>query len=117
MMSTEHKKPKALNHAYIRKVLQNEVLLARQGLPFRCNWVPAEKQGEARAEMNSNFHQLLLLRTQNDQNILKVMHQKMHRYTDHHIQDEFWKLLAQNHLRRIASKITKLATSLYKLMR
>ena len=39
MMSTEHEKQKAVNRAYLGKVLQNVVFLARQGLPFRGNWV------------------------------------------------------------------------------
>ena len=70
---------------------------------FQSYWIPAAKEGEAGGEMHSNFHQLLLLRKQDDQNILKVMHQKMRRYTDRHIQDELLKLFAQNHLRRITS--------------
>ena len=76
MVSTEHKKQKTVNCEYLRKVLQNVVFLARQGLPFRSNWVPAEKKGEAGTEVDSNLHQLLPLRTQHDQSILKVMHKK-----------------------------------------
>ena len=107
MMSTEHKKQKAVNRAYLSKVLENIVFLARQGLPFRGNWVPAEKEGEAGAEANSNFHQLLLLCAKDDPSILEVMHQKTRKYTDHHIQDELLKLLAQGHLRRIATNINE----------
>ena len=69
MMPNDHETQKAVSHAYLRKVLQNVVLLARQGLPFRCNWVPADKEGKAGIEMSSNFHHLLHLRTQEDQNI------------------------------------------------
>ena len=47
---------------YLSKALENVVFLSREGLPFRGNWVPADKEGEAGAEVNSNFHQLLLLR-------------------------------------------------------
>ena len=85
MMSTENEKQKAVNHVYLKKVLQNVVFLASQGLPFRGDWVPGEKEREAGAEMNSNFHQLLLLRAQGDQNILKVTRQKTRTYTDHNI--------------------------------
>ena len=109
MMSSECKEQKAVNRAYLRKVLWNVVLIhvARQGLPFRSNCVPAEKEWEAGAEVKSNFYQLLLLHAQDHLNILKVMCQKTHRYTDHHIQDELLKLLAQNHLRQIASDINE----------
>ena len=37
MISTEHEKQKAVNRAYLKKVLQNVVFLARQGLSFRGN--------------------------------------------------------------------------------
>ena len=83
------------------------VFLHTKGLPFRGNGVPAEKERETGADVISNSHQLLLLGTQDDQNILKVMHQKTCRYTDHHIRDELLKLLGQNHLRRITSDINE----------
>ena len=57
--------------------------------------------------MNSNFHHLLLLHAQEDENILKVRHQKTSRYTDHHIQDEIMNLLPQNDLRQISSDINE----------
>ena len=44
-------------------LLQNVIFLARQGLPFRGTWFsgsPDDPDG-ACAEINSNFHQLLLL--------------------------------------------------------
>ena len=72
MMSTEHEKQKAVNRAYLSKVLENVVFLARQGLAFRGNWVPAEKEGEAGAKVNFNFHQLLLLHAKDDPSILWV---------------------------------------------
>ena len=70
MISTEHEQQKAVNRANLRKVLQNVVFLGKQGLPFRSNWVPAEKKGKVGAEVDSNFHQLLLIGAQDDQSIL-----------------------------------------------
>ena len=61
---------------YLSKALENVVFLSRQGLPFRGNWVPADKEGEAGAEVNSNFHQLLLLRAKKNPRVLEVMRQK-----------------------------------------
>ena len=69
MMSIEQEKEIGVNPAYYRKALDNVVFLARQSLPFSGNWVPAEKQGEAGAEMNSNFHQFFLLCALDDLNI------------------------------------------------
>ena len=46
IMFTEHRK-KAVIYAYLRKILHYVVFLAKQGLPFGGNWVPAEKEGEA----------------------------------------------------------------------
>ena len=76
MMSTDHEKQKVVSCAYHKTVLQNVVFLARQGLHFSGNWVLAKEEGEAGAEVNSNFHQLLLLRAQDDQDNLQVMLQK-----------------------------------------
>ena len=33
---------RAINRAYLQKVLQNVIFLARQGLRFRGNWIPSE---------------------------------------------------------------------------
>ena len=59
MLSAEYSQKKAQNRSYLLKVLQNVLYLARQGLPLRGNWVPA--QGGGGCEEDSNFHQLMLL--------------------------------------------------------
>ena len=60
--------------------------LARQGLSFRGTWVSSESDQEGSgAEVNSNFHQLLLLRANDDPTILEYMQRKVRKYTDHHI--------------------------------
>ena len=108
LLSSELQKEKAKNRAYLTKVLENIIFLARQGLAFRGSWVSSESENEgAGTELNSNFHQLLLLRSKDDPTILEFMQRKKHKYTDHHIQNELLKILALGHLRLIAANITK----------
>lgn len=83
---------RAINRAYLQKVLQNVIFLAIQGLPFRGNWIPSE-DGSDGCEKESNFYQLMLLRTMDDLGMLDIMRRKTNKYTDHHIQDELIKLL------------------------
>ncbi len=60
LLLSEIKKEKEKNRAYLQKVLQNVIFLARQGLSFRGTWVVLESGQEVSgAEVNSNFHQLL----------------------------------------------------------
>ena len=84
LLSSELEKQKAVNRAYLRKVLENIIFLARQGLPMRGNWVSADEEGGG-SEVHSNFHQLLLLRAKDDPGILDIMQRKIRKYTDHHI--------------------------------
>ena len=105
LLSNQHEKEKEVNRAYLRKVLENIILLARQGLPMRGNWVPTEDSEGGGSEQHSNFHQLLLLRAKNDLSIMHIMHCRTRRYTDHHIQNELLQILALYHLRRIARNI------------
>ena len=72
-LSAEHAHQKAVNRSYLRKVLQNVIYLARQGLSFRGNWIPAGESSSGGSEQESNFHQLMLLRANDDPNILEVM--------------------------------------------
>ena len=68
---------------------------------------PMDEGAGAGAEINSNFHQLLLLQSNDDPSIHEFLKQKSKKYTDHHIQDELLKILALNHLRSIAADINK----------
>ena len=104
MLISGAKKEKERNRAYICKVLENIIFLARQGLPFRGRWVSTESEGTA-GELNSNFHQLLLLCSK--PTTLEFMKHKTKKYTDHHIQDELLKILALGHLRSIATTINQ----------
>ena len=56
---------KAINRAYLQKVVQNVIFLARQGLPFRGNWIPSE-DGSGGCEKDSNIYQLMLLHANDD---------------------------------------------------
>ena len=104
LLSTQHAQQKAVNRAYLTKVLQNIILLARQGLPLRGRWIPSDEESSA-SEKGSNFYQLLLLRSQDDASITEILRRKTHKYTDHNIHNELLKILALGHLRTIASKI------------
>jgi len=56
---------------------ESVVYLARQGLAFRGRWVSSESENEGTGtELNSNFYQLLLLRSKDDPAILEFMERK-----------------------------------------
>ena len=106
LLSMEHRNNKAINRAYLCKVLQNIVFLTRQGLALRGNWVTSTSETSG-SELNSNFHQLLLLHSKDDPNIIEIMKRKTHKYTDHHIHNEFINLIAMDHLRTVSKDITQ----------
>ena len=103
MLSSSHERQMATNRDYLCKVLENIIFLARQGLPFRGNWV----SGEGGCEADFTFHQLLLLRARDDPGILDIMKRKTHKYTDHNIHNELLQIMALNHLCTIAAMITE----------
>ena len=103
LLSAQHANQKSITRAYLAKILQNVIFLARQGLPMRGNWVDDEVFGGCKRD--SNFHQLLLLRANDDPTILDIMKRKTNKYTDHHIQNELLKILGHRHLRKIAKDI------------
>ena len=108
MLSSSLEKERRERRAYLRKVLQNIIFLGRQGLAMRGAWVCDDNEEGTGSEFNSNFHQLMLLRGNDDPKLLELMQQKKHKYTDHHIQNEFLKFVALDHLRKIASNIQQL---------
>ena len=105
LISTEHEKQKEINCAYLRKLLENIIFLARQRLPMRGNWVSPDDSEGGGLEQNSNFHQLLLLHGKNDPTVLDIMQHRSRKYTDHHIQNELLQILALGHLCKIATSI------------
>ena len=65
-------------------------------------------EGGIGCEEDSSFHQLMLLRANDDETILNIMKQKMRKHTDHHTQNEILQVMALQHLRTIADEISKL---------
>ena len=54
----------AKNRKVLRKILESIRFLARQSLLLRRNW-----SNDSKSEEDSNFHQLLLLRSLDDQDL------------------------------------------------
>lgn len=59
------------------------VFIARQAIPLRGDW-----DEESASEVNSNFHQLLLLRSEEDKSLTKWLDRKQMKYTSPEIQNE-----------------------------
>ena len=55
----------------------------RQSLPLRGNW-----DEDSASEVNSNVYQLLLLRTEDDKDIMDWLLQKSFKYTSPDVQNE-----------------------------
>ena len=81
-------------------ICQNIRFLARQGLQLRGDWV--EKQN---AEVNSNFNQLFLLRSIDDQNFKDWTSKKQLKYTSPTIQNELLQIFANTITREISDSI------------
>ena len=96
-LSTEHKKEKELNREMLRRILQNVRYLACQGLPFRGHDDGA----------NSNFIQLLHLRSFDCPGVLTWMEKKTNKYTSGDIQNECLQVMALHILQQISSDIAK----------
>ena len=64
MVSTEAEKIRFKTRQMLLKILTNVRFLARQALPLRENW-----DKKSKLEIDSNFHQLLLLRCENEKEL------------------------------------------------
>ena len=64
MVSTEAEKILFKNRQMLLKILTNIRFLARQALPLRGNW-----DKKSKLEIDSNFHQFLLLRCENEKEL------------------------------------------------
>ena len=82
------------------KVLSNVRFLARQAIPLRGGW-----NNESSSEINSNFTQLLMLRTEEDENFVQWLERKQMKYTSPEIQNEMIEIMALGLLRDIAKSI------------
>ena len=104
ILSEENKAEKAMNRKAFLTILQNLAFLARQGLPLRGG------QGD----MESNFTQLLYLRSNDYPDILDWMKKKTDKYTCHDIQNECLQIMALNIVRQLSRDIR--SSSCYTIM-
>ena len=75
-------------------LLQNICFLARQGLAFRSH-----------DDVSSNFHQLLLLRSEDNPELTDWILKKKCKYTSHEIQNECLQIMAMHIVRRLSQAI------------
>lgn len=78
LLSKEHQKEQEINRKMLITILQNIGYLARQGLPLRGR----------NEDADSNFIQLLLLRSSDSPEIIEWMRKKTNKYTSPVIQNE-----------------------------
>jgi len=91
---------KETSRKMLLKILQNVRYLARQALPLRGNWNEDKK-----CEVNSSFHQLLLLRSEDDKELTSWLEKKTNRFVSPSIQNEILEIMALEILRDIAKNI------------
>ena len=97
MLSAAHALETRANQQYLLKLIQNIQFLARLGIAFRGD-------GD---EKDSNFLQLLLLRSTDDPSILSYLQRKTDKYTSPQIQNELIKIMALQILWEITDLIQK----------
>lgn len=88
------------NRKMLLKILSNIRFLGRQSLPFRGSWDTSTK-----SEENSNFHNLLKLRSEDDVALAEWMKRTGDRYTSPQIQNELIEVEALSLLRKISTKM------------
>ena len=99
-ISEQHYLDKFKNRKVLLMRLSNVRYLARQSLPLRGNWDESSK-----AEENSNFQQLIKLRSQQDPEILEWLQRKSNKYTSPEIQNELLEAMALGLLRETSANI------------
>ena len=103
LLSSEYDNQRKANRQNLLKIISNIRYLARQSLPFRGNW-----KDETHSEFNSNFHQLLLLRAEDDPSILVwIKRESTLKYTSPEMQNEILKCMALGMMRGVVSNIQK----------
>ena len=88
MLSRAHARERLENRDYLLKLFQNIRFLSRQGIALRGH-----------DDANSNFIQLLQLRSIDDSKILEYLTSKTDKYTSHQIQNEMLQVMALRILR------------------
>ena len=91
MFSSQLVREKQTNREYLLNVMSIIRFLARQALPLR-------RDGN---EKDSNFYQLLVLRSESMPEIKAMMEKKQLKYTSHEIQNELLNIMAQQVLRKV----------------
>ena len=94
-LSAQHKADKLENRRCFLKILSSLHFLARQGLPLRGH-------GD---DSNSNFTQLLALRSRDDESLSMWLRKKTNKYISGDIQNEILRVMSNTILRSIAKDI------------
>ena len=94
MLSRAHAQERLANRDNLLKLFQNIQFLSRQGIALRGH-----------DEQNSNFIQLLHLRSIDDSKILEYLASKTDKYTSHQVQNEMLQVMALRILREICDLI------------
>ena len=100
LISEQHSLEKRKNKKILLTILSNIRYLARQALPLRRDWV-----SETASEENSNFHQLLKQRSQENPEILEWLQKQGDKFTSPVIQNEMLEEMALGVLRQISTNI------------
>ena len=83
LLSERHALEKSKNRMILLTILSNIRYLARQALPLRGDW-----NTETVSEENSNFHQFLKLRAQENPEFIEWLRKRDDKYTSPAIQNE-----------------------------
>lgn len=94
LISEQQSLEKSKNRKILLPIPSNIQYLARQALPLRGDWVP-----ETTSDENSNFLQLLKLRSRENPPILECLQKQDNKFTSPEIQNEMLKEIALGILR------------------
>ena len=100
LISSSYATKSSENRNILKKIFASVIFLARQSLPMRGTWSKLAEE-----EINSNFHQLLLLRSEDDPSLKNWMAKSNEKYTSPEIQNEILQIIALGMLRNIAKKL------------
>ena len=100
MVSSEAEKQRVKNRQMLLKSLTNICFLARQGLPLCGSW-----NKEYNIDIDSSFHQLILLRCENQRVLQSWLDQSTDKYTSPQMQNEMVQVSALGILTELSSCI------------
>ena len=100
LRSERHALEKRKNRKILLSILSNIRYLARQALPLR-----GDRNTETMSEGNSNFHQLLNLRAQENPEIIEWLRKRDEKYTSPEIQNELLQAMALGMIWQISANI------------